>query len=215
MIEVGNYDTAPSFGGDGFNGCWGVYPYLPSGLIIASDIEEGLYVLNPNYVQGAYLQGNVTDAVTTSPLNNVDVEIVSTNGTDVTNTSGDYLTGLANGGTYDVSFSKVGYFPQTITGVVLTNGNTTTLDVQLQPMITYTLNGTVVDANSNPISNAQVYIHNDQIEHQTTTNGLGEFSVSGFLEGVYDITIGQWVYHTLCFEEQNLTLYGNPYEYQL
>src|SRR5690606_39243189 len=70
LIEVGNYDTSPSFSGDGFNGCWGVYPYLPSGLIIASDIEEGLYVLNPTYVQGAYLAGTVTDAVTTNPLNN-------------------------------------------------------------------------------------------------------------------------------------------------
>lgn len=215
LIEVGNYDTSPSFSGDGFNGCWGVYPYLPSGLIIASDIEEGLYVLNPTYVQGAYLAGNVTDAVTTNPLNNVDVEIVSTNGSDITNTLGDYVTGLANGGTYDVTFSKVGYFPQTITGVVLTNGNTTTLDVQLQPMITYTLNGTVIDMNSNPISNAQVYIHNDDIEHQTTTNGLGAFSVSGFLEGDYDITIGQWGYHTLCLEDQNLSMSGNPYTYQL
>ena len=41
---------------------WGVYPWLPSGLIIASDIEEGLYVLQPNYVRGAYLEGSIRDA---------------------------------------------------------------------------------------------------------------------------------------------------------
>jgi hypothetical protein len=29
----------------GFHGCWGVWPYLPSGNIIASDISEGLFVL--------------------------------------------------------------------------------------------------------------------------------------------------------------------------
>ena len=29
----------------GFHGCWGVYPFLPSGNIIASDISEGLFVL--------------------------------------------------------------------------------------------------------------------------------------------------------------------------
>ena len=28
MVEVGNFDTSPSFSGDGFNGCWGVYPLV-------------------------------------------------------------------------------------------------------------------------------------------------------------------------------------------
>ncbi len=28
-----------------YHGCWGVYPFLPSGYIIASDISEGLFVL--------------------------------------------------------------------------------------------------------------------------------------------------------------------------
>ncbi|MBI3502217.1 MAG: choice-of-anchor B family protein [Bacteroidetes bacterium] len=47
--QVGNYDTSP-LSGSGYGGCWGVYPYLPSGIIIASDIEQGLFVLNPTYV---------------------------------------------------------------------------------------------------------------------------------------------------------------------
>ena len=34
----------------GFDGCWGVYPYLPSGNIIASDVLFGLYVLRPGFV---------------------------------------------------------------------------------------------------------------------------------------------------------------------
>jgi hypothetical protein len=32
----------------GFHGCWGVWPYLPSGNIIASDISGGLFVMKPN-----------------------------------------------------------------------------------------------------------------------------------------------------------------------
>ena len=31
-----------------YHGCWGVYPFLPSGNIIASDISEGLFVLRPS-----------------------------------------------------------------------------------------------------------------------------------------------------------------------
>lgn len=33
---------------DGFRGCWGVYPWLPSGNIVASDMSEGLFVLKPD-----------------------------------------------------------------------------------------------------------------------------------------------------------------------
>ncbi len=45
VVQVANYDTAPAYEANGFNGCWGVYPYLPSGNILASDIENGLFVL--------------------------------------------------------------------------------------------------------------------------------------------------------------------------
>jgi choice-of-anchor B domain-containing protein len=41
---VGQYDTYPSSGGGTYNGSWGVYPYLPSGNVIVSDMATGLYV---------------------------------------------------------------------------------------------------------------------------------------------------------------------------
>jgi len=45
--EVAWYDTHPEkpeiYGG--YKGCWGVYPYLPSKRIIASDLTEGIFVL--------------------------------------------------------------------------------------------------------------------------------------------------------------------------
>jgi len=43
--ELGYFDTFPSSTNAGFNGVWGVYPYLPSGIILASDIQGGLYIL--------------------------------------------------------------------------------------------------------------------------------------------------------------------------
>lgn len=45
---AGYYDTYAGPDGSGFHGCWGVYPYLPSGNIIASDLETGLYVFSLN-----------------------------------------------------------------------------------------------------------------------------------------------------------------------
>ncbi|MFT7604917.1 MAG: choice-of-anchor B domain-containing protein [Saprospiraceae bacterium] len=43
---VAYYDTYPNNTEyNGYKGCWGVYPYLPSGNILASDFNSGLFVL--------------------------------------------------------------------------------------------------------------------------------------------------------------------------
>lgn len=46
-VEVASYDTWPGSSG-GFNGCWGCYPFLPSGNVLASDRATGLYVVRPS-----------------------------------------------------------------------------------------------------------------------------------------------------------------------
>jgi len=51
LIEVAYYDTSPMTGGN-FDGCWGAYPYLPSGLVLATDQQEGLFILHTPY--GSY-----------------------------------------------------------------------------------------------------------------------------------------------------------------
>lgn len=45
-IQVGAYDTYTSSNGAAFNGAWSTYPYFPSGTVIVSDINSGLFVLN-------------------------------------------------------------------------------------------------------------------------------------------------------------------------
>jgi choice-of-anchor B domain-containing protein len=133
MVEVGHYDTSPIFSGDGFNGCWGVYPYLPSGLIIASDIENGLYVLDPTYSPASFLNGNAIDWATGLPVDGVQVKFVSTTDSSNTNVIGNYQMGVVNAGTYDVTYTKLGYQNKTVSNVVLTAGNTTTVDVVMNP----------------------------------------------------------------------------------
>ena len=44
-LEVGYFDTHPVSESSGFDGAWGVYPFLPSGSILVSDYSSGLYVL--------------------------------------------------------------------------------------------------------------------------------------------------------------------------
>ena len=43
--ELGFFDSFPSNDSNSFNGAWGVYPYLPSGNILLSDIQGGLFIL--------------------------------------------------------------------------------------------------------------------------------------------------------------------------
>ena len=45
-IQVCNYDTYPPSSYNSYKGAWGVYPYLPSGNIIVSDMQSGLYIFD-------------------------------------------------------------------------------------------------------------------------------------------------------------------------
>ncbi len=44
--EIAFFDTLPGDDGRNFQGAWSVYPYLPSGTLIVSDIGNGLFVLS-------------------------------------------------------------------------------------------------------------------------------------------------------------------------
>ncbi len=45
LTEIAFLDTFPDSGTASFDGLWSVYPFLPSGNIIASDRTNGLFIL--------------------------------------------------------------------------------------------------------------------------------------------------------------------------
>ena len=143
LIITGYYDTYPQSNGNTYNGCWGVYPYLPSGNLVASDINNGLFVLTPTYLRGCYLEGTITDTCTGLPLPTVVVTINGANINKQSKITGIYKTGTATAGTYSVTFSKTGYISKTITGVVLNNGVLTSLNVALKPASSVSITGAV------------------------------------------------------------------------
>lgn len=49
---AGYYDTFPSAQSNDNRGAWGVYPYLPSGNVLISDRNNGLFVLDPSEALG-------------------------------------------------------------------------------------------------------------------------------------------------------------------
>jgi hypothetical protein len=43
-IRISTYDTYLQADGYAYKGAWGVYPYLPSGNVLVSDMQTGLYI---------------------------------------------------------------------------------------------------------------------------------------------------------------------------
>jgi choice-of-anchor B domain-containing protein len=135
LVQVGNYDTYPTGSGNGFNGAWGVYPFLPSKTIVVSNIEDGLHVLTPVYKRACWLEGNIKDSVTLVNLSNVTVTIIGlTTANTSTQANGNFATGTVDAGTYSVQLSKTGYETLQVDNVSLTNGVLTILNRKLMPI---------------------------------------------------------------------------------
>lgn len=193
LIEVGNFDTF--IGGSGFNGVWGVFPYFASGIVIASDMTNGLFVFDVDYVRACWLEGTVTSAATGLPIFGAAVHIESTQANQAsTATNGGYQTGQAIPGTFDVVFSAAGFFPKTVSAT-LENGVLTILDVQLVPISSFAITGqTVKTAGGTPVAGAQVVLSSANGEFSTTSDASGNFTFPGVFGGEYTLYAGAWGY---------------------
>ena len=203
IIKVAEYDT---FEGQtiSYDGCWGVYPFLPSGTILAADITNGLFILGPTYQQAAYLEGIVRDQQSNLPLNDVFVKIVGDDQSDLTNSSGFYATGIFSPGIYNVTYEKVGYFPKT-ESVTLIQGQIVIQNTELIPIPPYNLDIKVYELGTTiPISGAQIKLIHPLLVHEGITNGIGEESLTLYYQdgAFYNIQVGKWGFVTSCFDMQ-------------
>ena len=210
MIKVAEYDT---YEGQtiSYDGCWGVYPFLPSGTILAADITNGLFILGPTYQQAAYLEGIVTDEQSNLPLNDVLVKIVGDDQSDLTNSSGFYATGIFSPGIYNVTYEKVGYFPKT-ESVTLIQGQIVIQNTELTPINPFNLDIKVYELGTTiPISGAQIKLIHPMLVHEGITNGIGEESLTLYYQdgAFYNIQVGKWGFITSCFDMQLDSLTGS------
>ena len=204
LIEVAAYDTYPGQTPT-FDGSWGVYPYLPSGIILASDRSEGLYVLQPDFQRASYLEGTITNQIDGNPIGNVSVDIVGNDQENLSSSLGFYATGMPASGTYDVSYFKVGYESQTIS-TEITQGNITVQDVVLTPIAPFSLLVNVEDIFGNPIQNAKIKLEHPLITYEGESNGLGQEVFSLFYEDLHSLQVGKWGYITECYEDFSLLI---------
>lgn len=140
------------------------------------------------------LTGTVTDAATTAPLQGARIEASNATETRVTTTdaNGLYTMSLFSD-TYTVTASLFGYQPSTTSGVELTTGMTTTLDVPLTMANWYTVEGYVTDSATGWPLYASIAIDGFLGDPIWTDPVTGFYSVS-LPEGVaYTFNVAAWV----------------------
>lgn len=133
IVRIGYYDTSPygQISGNPFHGAWGAYPYFKNGKVVVSDIEAGLFVLQPTYIRAARIQGVVTDTNTTQVLAGVTISFADTANSVLTSIDGIYKTGSVKPGLTRFKAEKTGYITKYFYAT-LVNGSIITVDVKLR-----------------------------------------------------------------------------------
>ncbi len=197
LVEVANFDSSPSMSGDGFNGAWGVYPYLPSGNVVISDIELGLYVVTPTYKRACFLEGVVKDALTNIAIAGASITVAGKPILDgVTGLTGAYKNGTVDTGTYVVHVSYPGYIAQDIT-VQLANGVVTPLNVSLSKRVNFAFSTQIKDSANNALANAHIIIKNAEFTYESTSDAGGNVDFPIFYAGKYAMYVGAFGYKTI------------------
>jgi choice-of-anchor B domain-containing protein len=211
LIEVGRYDTYPGTSKSTI-GCWGAYPYYPSGVVVATDIENGLFIFDPDYVYGAKLVGKITNELTGDEIQGASITIDGHNQQEFSNTQGDYKTGQLDEGSFDVTYFKYGY-EQEIVSTNFVQGDTLEQDVQLTPIPPFYLTITATDFDDIGLLDADVRLKHDGNVLEGTTDGDGNIVFELFYPDDYEIIIGKWGYFTYCdnrFIDENVSSLTYP-----
>lgn len=199
IIEVANWDTWPGASG-GFNGAWGAYPFLPSGLTLVSDRQTGLYVVDVNYKRAARLRGAITEQGSGTAINGASVVIDSEQLNEgITDPLGRYATGIADGGTYQVTVSAPGYRSFTTT-IALVNGQTQEFNAELSLLATFNPTVSVVDEDSGqPIGEAVLALSNENQEYAGRTEANGNLTLEEVFDYDYEVVVTAWGYRARTF----------------
>ena len=197
MIQVAQYDTWPGSDG-GFKGNWGAYPYLPSGLVLATDIDSGLFVLNIDYQRGCYFEGTVQHAETEAPLEQATISVLEGPEafSDNTNLGGQFATGAASAGNYTIQCSKPGFFPEEVT-VSLSNGELVEQAFSLRPKPIYQMVVQVLDEESGlPLVGAEIALQSADVRYTGLTGEGGLLILEDVFEDSYQAFAGKWGHQT-------------------
>lgn len=184
--EFGWADSYPGPSG-GYGGVWEVCPFFPSGTVIASDMQTGLYVYRPVRDYGV-LRVKVVDASNQQPMAGVRVRLTSQG--DSLDTPADGIVQFApSPGTHTVLAHAFGWNDASATRTLIGGQrDTLVLALSLKPTITFT--GTIRDAGTNaPLPGAELRIAYTSLHAHADASGV--YALSGIPDDVYTLEIGR------------------------
>jgi choice-of-anchor B domain-containing protein len=174
ISEIGFFDTFPQSGGT-YSGDWGVYPHLPSGVIAASDISNGLFLLEYDANAGK-LDGTISSSGG-GLLSGATVEYVNYGLEITTDATGAYRYSVHPGAGHQIRVSAFGHAPDSVTTSVAADGTTTTNFVLTQ-YPAGAISGRVTDANTLvPIELVELSLVGTQLTEVTDSNGEYSFPI--------------------------------------
>jgi len=208
LVQVGNYDTYAS-SGSGTAGCWGVYPFFPSGAAIASNIKgqgtnDGeLYIVTPNYVRACYVEGQITSAATGLPLQGATIQLFGTAISENSAANGRFAAGQLTAGIFRAQVAKPGYLTVEM-DITLESGLVTALDVALAPGGLHVSGQVINSKNQNPVGGIPVWLYGQELSLSGITDANGIFDISGVSPGVYDATASDLVWGAAIMNNLNI-----------
>jgi choice-of-anchor B domain-containing protein len=198
LIEVGYYDHSTIPPGT-FAGSWGADPDLPSGLLLSSDMENGLIVLQPNYVRACYLEGRVTDAQTSLPILGATVSVLGGSLVERSDGGGNYAMGTVVPGSYSVRYQKPGYHDSLVT-VQLANGVLSLVNMPLRPLAPIQLGIQVQEAGSMlavPGAAFSFVRLPDSFATTAVADANGQLNTAQITQGRFLVYVGHWGHATV------------------
>jgi choice-of-anchor B domain-containing protein len=171
-VEVGYLDTYPGPSG-GTKGDWDVYPFLPSGTILASDIDGGLFLASFTSDYGI-LAGTVRDAGALLPIAGA---TVATPGGTRTETGADGRYAVdADPGPATLMAVAPGYHAVSVPASAV-RGARATYDLLLAPLPSGTLSGTVRNPGGAPLPGTALALPGTDLATESGPDGSYAFSV--------------------------------------
>ncbi|MBN8705859.1 MAG: choice-of-anchor B family protein [Bacteroidetes bacterium] len=199
-VCVGSYDVDGQLSRFGsFTSVWGVYPYLPSGNILLSDIERGLVIVKLKNTTPGYIQGVISDQFD-QPIPGVKISYFTSAETDEKITvwsdeNGNYSIG-ANAGSLALTLEKDGYDLKTTNLITFTAGSSQNVHFSLRKRFLSSTTIKVLSAGSISTVGLPVTISNRDFTFSGVINESGEFLVT-LPEGSYNTLIsGNKIYGT-------------------
>lgn len=177
-------DTYPGPSG-GYSGVWGVCPMMPSGTLIASDMQSGLWLFNVQRQYGR-VRVQVTDADTQQPLAGITVHATQLGDSLVT--GGDGIVQFAPPfGYQQIRAGRFGWTTEAKNLTVINGGySAVSLALHLKPVTSY--DGVLTDETSGaPIDDADVTISPSPLA--TRSAGGGHYHFDAVPEDDYRLTL--------------------------